>query len=158
VKTEEFARPVLISGLIAGLLSSIPVVNFLNVICCLWILVGGVIAVYMLSSSAGRKIEYGEGALIGLLSGLVAAVIYTVFKSILNIIGFNPEILMMQRLAHRFTQFEQFKNFAVMPHFGAAFVLLTLLTSLLFYGAFGALGGVIGTALYGKKKEAEKAA
>lgn len=158
MKTEEFGRPVLISGLIAGILSSIPVVNFLNIICCLWILVGGVIAVYMLSSSAGRKIEYGEGALIGLLSGLVAAVICTVVNSILTIVGFNMGILMMQRLAHRFPQFEQFKDFAVMPSFGAGFVLLTLLSSLLFYGAFGALGGVIGTAIYGKKKEAEKAA
>lgn len=158
MKTEEFGRPVLISGLIAGILSSIPVVNFLNVICCLWILVGGVIAVYMLTSSAGRKIEYGEGALIGLLSGLVAAVICTVVNSILTLIGFNMGMVMMQRLAHRFPQFEQFKDFAVLPRFGVSFVIITLLSSLLFYGAFGALGGVIGTAIYGKKKEAGKAA
>jgi len=158
VKTEEFGKPVLISGLIAGILSSIPFVNFLNIICCLWILVGGVIAVYMLSSSAGRKIEYGEGALIGLLSGLVAAVICTVVNSIFALIGFNMGILMMQRLAHRFPQFEQFKHFAVLPRFGVSFVIMTLLSSLLFYGAFGALGGVIGTAIYGKKKEVEKAA
>jgi hypothetical protein len=158
VKTEEFGKPVLISGLIAGLLSSIPFVNFLNIICCLWILVGGVIAIYMLSSSAGRKIEYGEGALIGLLSGLVAAVVATIINSIFTLIGFNMGVVMMQRLAHRFPQFEQFKDFAIIPRFGAGFVIMTLLSSLLFYGAFGALGGVIGTAIYGKKKEAVKSA
>ena len=153
MKTEEYAKPILISGLIAGLLSSIPIISALNCLFCFWILVGGVIGVYMVTTRANRKVDYGEGAIIGLLSGLVAAVVCTFVTSILTFYGFNIGMVMMERLADRIPEFEQFRDIAPAQEFGLFFVITTLLSSLFAYGLFGALGGVIGTAMYGKKKE-----
>jgi len=158
MKSEEYMRPVLISGIIAGVLSAIPFVNLLNVICCLWILVGGVIGVYMVSKATDRRIEYGEGALIGLFCGLVAAVVFVILNTIFTAIGLNMGMVMLQRLAERFPEFEQFRDIDTAARLGAGVIILSLFTSLLFYGAFGALGGVIGTAIYGKKKETSTAA
>jgi len=153
VKTEEYTRPVLIAGAIAGVLSAVPLVNLLNIICCLWILVGGVIGVYILKSDSGRKIEYGEGALIGLLSGLVAAVVSTVLNTLLALAGLNIGMMMMQRMINRFPEFEQFRDMMSAARVGVFSIITGLLFSLVIFGAFGALGGVIGTAIYGKKKE-----
>lgn len=151
MKAEGYAKPVLIAGIIAGVLSATPLLNLLNIICCLWILAGGIIAVYLVSTDTGRKINYGEGAFIGLLSGLVAAVVSSILYTIWISLGIN----IMKYLPERFTKFEQLGDIMTSIRFGLSTMILWLLYSIIIFGAFGALGGIIGTSKYGKKKERE---
>ncbi len=149
MKSEEYIRSVLIAGLIAGALSSVPFIGWLNICCCLWILLAGILAVYMVSSHLDKKIDYGQGAFIGLLSGLVAAVVSTILDSILLAFGYN----IIQHLAYRFSELEKLKDLVYATELGYINFILDLLISIVFFGAFGAIGGIIGTAIYSKKKE-----
>jgi hypothetical protein len=148
MKSEEYIRSVLIAGLIAGALSSVPFIGWLNICCCLWILLAGILAVYMVSSNLDKKIDYGQGAFIGLLSGLVAAVVSAILDSILAALGYD----IIQHLAYRFSEFEKLRNLIYDAELGLINFIFDLCISIVFFGAFGALGGIIGTAIYSKKK------
>jgi len=149
VKVEEYKKAVLIAGLIAGVLSATPIVDICNIFCCLWIVLGGLIGVYVISKDVDRKIEYGEGAFIGLLIGLVAAVVSTIVDTVFTIFGLE---LIPEWLLEEVPQLAQLKELEAGMGLGVL-LFIGLVVSLVTFGAFGALGGIIGTAIYGKKKD-----
>ena len=104
MKKEGYGKPVLIAGIIAGILSATPLLNLLNIVCCLWVVVGGVIGVYLVCRDTEQKVNYGEGAFVGLLSGFVAAVISTALFTVYMLLGFN----IAQYMPERIPQFEKF--------------------------------------------------
>jgi uncharacterized membrane protein YedE/YeeE len=65
-------QPALYGGLFIGVLSALP---FVNVCCCLWMVSGGAIAVYLMQQNHAYPITAADGALVGLLAGLVGAVV-----------------------------------------------------------------------------------
>src|SRR5260370_25414316 len=74
-KPSKFT-PALIGGLVLGILSAIPVVNFGNLCCCLWVLIGGAVAARMLiSRSPVFPVRAGEGAAVGALAGAIGSVV-----------------------------------------------------------------------------------
>src|SRR5207247_2299037 len=44
----SFTQPVLIGALVSGVLSALPIVQAGNICCCLWIILGGVAAAFVL--------------------------------------------------------------------------------------------------------------
>src|SRR5262245_18787983 len=72
----DWKQPALIGGVIAGLLSVIPIVNLGNCQCCAWLLIGGAIAAKMVIDRTPRPIKKGEGAQVGAMAGLVSAGVY----------------------------------------------------------------------------------
>jgi hypothetical protein len=66
--------PVLGCGALAGILSIVPVPT-LQCVCCLWIVLGGGLAVYLVKrfNNIKGKISTGKAALTGGLTGLVAS-------------------------------------------------------------------------------------
>ena len=68
-------RPALIGGLVMGLLSGLPYVSLGNLACCLWIVAGGALASYLYIKKSPTPVEMGEGALVGLLAGVVGTVV-----------------------------------------------------------------------------------
>jgi hypothetical protein len=73
----------LLGGLFIGVLSALPVVGFLNVCCCLWVVAGGVLTTYLLQQNRPGPVDSGEAALGGLLAGLLGAVIYVLIQTVL---------------------------------------------------------------------------
>lgn len=71
-------RPALIGGVILGLLSAIPFVNFVNLCCCAWAIVGGAIAANMYIKGSTRPVTPADGAQVGAIAGVVGAVIYLI--------------------------------------------------------------------------------
>src|SRR5215208_3455090 len=76
-------KAALIGGLIAGLLSAIPVVNYC---CCLWAIGGGIVAVYLYVKSTGAVVTPGAGATLGAIAGGIGAAIYIVISLPLNLL------------------------------------------------------------------------
>ena len=152
MSNEGYARPAIISGIIAGLLSTVPFINLVNLLCCLLVIIGGVIGVYLLSTKVDRKITYGDGAIVGFFSGLVAAVISTIIHAIFLVIGLNIAMIVLERLWDIIPDFEYYGDIAAAAKLGAGFVVLCLLSSILLFAFFGAVGGIIGTAMFAKKK------
>ena len=62
----------LLGGLLIGVLSALPLVNVVNC-CCLWIVFGGALSAHLLQQRQPRPITTGEGALVGLMAGVVGA-------------------------------------------------------------------------------------
>src|SRR5262245_27376545 len=73
----DWKQPALVGGVLAGILSVIPLVNLGNCCFCAWLLVGGAVAAKMLINRTPRPVRSGEGALVGALAGLIAAGVYS---------------------------------------------------------------------------------
>ena len=88
-------KPALIGGVLLGLLSAIPVVNLVNICCCLWALIGGLLASYLYIKNSPVPARAGDGAILGALAGLVGAVIVVIIGIPISIIagGITRELL-----------------------------------------------------------------
>jgi len=143
--------PALIGGAAAGVLSGIPVVNCL---CCLWIIGGAMLAVYLLTKDSPAPMTSSDGAIVGVFTGIVAAVVRTVTDLIL--LPLNRQFF--QRLTERLAEYLD----EMPPGFEDMFdesafettipkILFGLLISGIIFSALGALGGIIGVSLFKKK-------
>jgi hypothetical protein len=146
-------QPALYGGLFIGVLSALPL---LNVCCCLWIIAGGMIAVYLMQQNYPYPITVADGALVGLLAGVFGAVIHTLVsipiqmalgptmqRAIQGWIMNSPEIppetkSMIENMMAR----------------NAGFSVVTAVVGMMFgavVGAvFGLLGGLLGVAVFKK--------
>jgi hypothetical protein len=150
----EYFRPALVAGAVAGLLSGLPLIGAGNCLCCLWIVGGAALASKLLAGQTSGLLKAGDGALVGALTGIVAAVIDTIVK-----IPFQSyNMALARRLLERFSDFgteipsgfEGWFNGGA-GYTSAAWLLLGLFVTAAIYGLMGALGGVIGVSLFGKK-------
>lgn len=69
-------HPPLLGGLFIGILSLLPFVSAANLCCCLWVVLGGVLTVYLQQQASPVPVESGEAAMSGLMAGAVGGVIY----------------------------------------------------------------------------------
>lgn len=145
-------KPAIIGGVVVGLLSAIPFLNLGNVCCCLWALLGGALASKMFISSSPTPVKSGDGAVVGVLAGLVGGLIYIVVGIPLAIAlsgVMNAFILSMMSNADpamaRQMQ-EQMANQSVLAKVGFGFVWAILLI------VFSTIGGLLGVAIFEKRK------
>jgi hypothetical protein len=66
-------KPALLGGLVVGLLSAIPILNYC---CCIWGIGGGGLAGFLYIKDSPTPVRPGDGAMIGALAGLVGGLIY----------------------------------------------------------------------------------
>ena len=78
-------KPALIGGVVLGLLSVIPFVNWANICCCLWAILGGLLASYLYVKNSPTPASAGDGAILGALAGVVGAAITVVIGIPLSI-------------------------------------------------------------------------
>lgn len=144
--------PALVGGAVAGLLSGIP---FLNCLCCLWIIGGAMLASFLLIKNSQVPLSAGDGAIVGIFSGLIAAVVEAVvsipFHAVTN--------EFVRKLMEQLSQYAEDmpSGWESWLERGAAGISVTwfmlgLLISAVVFSALGALGGILGISLFGKKK------
>ena len=156
--------PALIGGAVIGILSTLPIINLGNCLCCMWILTGGFVGTYLYSRSLqpGYNLSGGVGAIVGLLSGIFGA-LFGAFLSyfLMAVLGFNPgrhiiESMLeskrnispeMRELLERIHEKEEINPF---------FVFIGLFFSLILNSIFGTIGGIIGAAVFKKRENLEK--
>ena len=80
-------KPALIGGVVLGLLSVIPFVSAVNVCCCLWAILGGMLATYLYVKNSPTPANAGDGAVLGALAGLIGGVM------VLPIMIFMPGLM-----------------------------------------------------------------
>ncbi len=146
VEINKMLVPAAIAGVAVAVFTTIigliPVVNLLNLACCLWLMAGGVLAVYLLKRGVG-KIELKDGAIVGALSGVFFAVIDTIFSAVLMLIGIGANLAAMQ---------QAFQGSGVETPGVAAIGLIAMVflfgVNLVFGVIFCTIGGVIGAKLF----------
>jgi hypothetical protein len=68
-------KPALIGGVLLGVLSVIPFVSAVNLCCCLWAILGGMLATNLYIKSSPTPVSAGDGAILGALAGVIGAAI-----------------------------------------------------------------------------------
>jgi len=141
----------LIAGAVAGVLSGIP---FVNCLCCLWIIGGGMLAAHLLAKNSPVALSAGDGAIVGVFTGIVAAVI----RAFVNIPFHSFNIEFLKKMAESLADYggEMPSGFEGFFEGGATQVtvagfLIGLMVSAVILSGLGALGGIIGASLFGKK-------
>ena len=88
-------KPAIIGGVVIGLLSIIPIVNLGNVCCCLWAILGGLLATYLYVKNSPLPASPGDGAILGAIAGAVGGVIVVILGIPISIVagGITRELL-----------------------------------------------------------------
>ena len=148
-------KPAFLGAIILGVLSAIPLVNC----CCfLWVSGAGIVAVYFLRQEYSGEITPGLGAKLGFLTGILGALFWQVLELPISYIK-SPEaarqlqeLLKNQNIPSQALPFiERIMDFAKDP-FNPLLLIIGISFKLLACGILTTLGGVLGSAFWGKPK------
>ena len=144
-------QPALLGGVTIGVLSALPVVNCC---CCAWILFGGGLAAYLMQQNHPAPIESGDGAIAGLLAGVVGAFTWLIASMVISTATAPFEAALVQDMLRDATNLPPwFREALENSRRGAGlglgvifgfFVMLVLMT------VGGMLGGIFGALLFRK--------
>lgn len=143
-------KPAIIGGVILGVLSAIPAVN---TCCCIWALVGGLVAANMYIKSSPNPVTPADGAIVGAIAGAVGAVLIIVVGIPLQLIFGAAMSSMMGGLIQNADprQAEQIQM-AMASGLGFGRAILNALMYSVTAVIFSAVGGLLGVALFEKRK------
>jgi hypothetical protein len=131
-------KPALLGGLIVGVLSAIPIINYC---CCIWSIGGGALAAYLYIKSSPVPVSMGDGAMTGGLAGVVGGIIYLV-------LGLPIAILFGMAAMQ-----DQLNRTGVqLPFTGVALMVVAGIVGAVILAGLATLGGVIGVAIFEKRK------
>ena len=150
--TASKLQPALLGGLVIGTLSTLPVINMGNCLCCAWVILGGVLATYLLQQAQPTPVDGVDGALTGLLAGLVGAVVGSLLAIPIQMIMGPMGADFMRGVLDQADDLppemrETFQSFA-RGGAGGVLMVLSFLVSLVINAIFGAIGGALGTLLF----------
>jgi len=150
-------QSILIGAVVTGVLST-SYLGFINMLCCLGVIIGGLVSVQQYTSRTGSSIEGGDGAVLGALAGVGGAILAVALDWALRPLGLDRQSIqkgmmdnMMQGMQGQQDlppMLEQFQGGA--GETGAMMLVFSLLFGAIVNGIFGAIGGAIGAALFGE--------
>ena len=147
-------QPAFFGGLLIGVLSALPIVSAGNCCCCLWVVAGGVLAVYLRQQNSPFAVTSAEGALVGLLAGLIGAVIGVIISIPIEAAMGPFQRELMERVINSRPDFppelRDTIERATAGRGGAAGLAFRFLFSLITGTIFGLLGGLLGVAMFRK--------
>ncbi|MBN2207599.1 MAG: hypothetical protein JW742_09365 [Candidatus Aminicenantes bacterium] len=148
----EMLVPALIGGAVAGVLSGVPI---LSCLCCLWIIGGAMLAVRLTAKDSPRSLTSGDGAIVGMLTGIVAAIVESLVSLPLRAVNADFVKTLLERMAKYADDmpsgWESWIEGSAEAAPGPAWFLVGVIISAVLFAAFGALGGIIGVSLFGRK-------
>ena len=142
-------QPALLGGVFIGVLAALPIVNCC---CCVWMLAGGALAVYLRQQSLPYQIQAAEGALLGLMAGVVGAVIGTLLSiPIEAVTGPLMQSWMERMVAGNPDMPPEFRDVLGRTRTGGAVRwIFGFIVALIIYPIFAMLGGLLGSVLFKK--------
>jgi hypothetical protein len=148
----SYAQPAVIGGVIMGVLSALPIVAAGNLCCCLWLLSGGAIAAYLLQQNQTAPLTPADGALVGLLAGLVGAFVRFAVAIPIDLMLAPMEHAMLQRILDMGTLPPEARDILERyarrdRELSGAFFIVSRLVGLMFWLFLGAIFSTIGGAL-----------
>ena len=138
--------PALLGGLFIGILSGLPIIGICNC-CCLWIISGGALAAYLEQQNQPQSLTLAQGARVGLIAGIIGAVLWLLLDSVLSPIQarFVGEVMRNARdLPPELQDLLETVEAGQGPGIVYAFVLMCLCVIV------AAIGGMIGAAYFKK--------
>ncbi len=148
-------QPALLGGAFIGVMSALPIINMGNCCCCLWVLAGGALAVYLRKQNSTIPITAAEGALVGLLAGVIGGVIGAVLSIPMQMLMGPMQAEWMTRIASAGNNDmppemrEMIDRMAAGGALGAAGIFMSLI-NIVTSTIFGMLGGLLGVAIFNR--------
>lgn len=151
-------QSILIGALVTGILST-SYLNFINTICCLGVIIGGLVATQQYVSRTGAAVSAGDGAVLGALAGAGGAIIGSLLDRALRPFGLDYQSLiqdmtegMMQEMSGQQGLSPEMMQ-QMQEGGGFAMFLVSLIIGIIVFAIFGAIGGALGAALFGEEEE-----
>jgi hypothetical protein len=145
-------KPALLGGLLIGVLSSLPLVAIGNLCCCLWVIIGGLLTVYLEQQAQPDPIDTGDAAVGGLLAGVFGAIVAVAGAAVMQAVtGPMMQEQMQQVFANRPEISPEMQEMFQRFFTGRNMILFTAIVDLPVFAIFGALGGLLGVAFFRKK-------
>lgn len=143
-------KPALIVGAAIALLTLIP---YISTCFCLWAVAGGAVATKLVIDKSAQPLLAGDGARLGLLTGLIAGGLYLLIGAPLSALFIGPTLAELANnpqfppnVAATFARIQDSMPLKVLVSFLAA-----LLASVFVVG-FTVLGGLLGVSIFEKRK------
>jgi hypothetical protein len=147
-------KPALIGGVVLGLLSVIPLVSVANLCCCLWAILGGMLATNLYVKSSPTPVSAGEGAVVGALAGVIGAVIYVIIGiPIAYAMGptmRNMIVRLIENMDPRQAEMMR-QQFEAQGNAIAPLIIQGLIVAVLLF-LFAIIGGLLGVPIFEKRK------
>lgn len=150
----DFLKPALAGGLALGILSALPFISAGNILCCMWVQGGGALTAWLLHKQRPGGLKYGDGALGGLIAGLIGAFVATLISIPIRMLTLTPEVV-----AQIETQLEQLppaiRNAVsqfLTPGFNLTRELVGLVMNMALFGLFAIIGGILMVAILQRKR------
>jgi hypothetical protein len=147
-------KPALIGGVVLGVLSVIPFVSAGNLCCCLWAILGGMLATYLYVKNSPTPASAGDGAMLGALAGAVGAVISVVLGiPIAYAMGPTMRNMMVSLIENMDPQQAELmrRQFEAGGDAIAPLIIQGLIVAVLLF-LFAIIGGLLGVPIFEKRK------
>jgi hypothetical protein len=144
-------KPAIIGGVILGILSALPAVN---TCCCIWALVGGIIAANIYIKASPNPVTPADGAILGAIAGAIGVVLIFVIGIPMQLVFGTAMMSMMQGIVQNADpgQAAQMREAMAAGGFGIGRAIMNALMSSVTVVIFSAVGGLLGVAIFEKRK------
>lgn len=135
-------KPAILGGLIVGIFSAIhSLIPIVSMCCCIWSIVGGVLAAFLYIKSSSVPVKPGDGAIVGALAGVVGGIIYIIIYLPISLLW---GVAMMQEQLDR--------SGMAIPVSGPILMVIGSLVGAIALVVLSTLGGLLGTVIFEKRK------
>jgi len=145
-------QPAILGGLFIGIISSLPIVSALNICCCLWVVLGGLLVVYLQQQRTPEPVETADAILGGLIAGLIGALITS---AIAMVITRYTQPLFMEQVRSQLESNPELppeaRDFILNLITGRGLIFMLFAVNLPLYAVFAMLGSLLGLAVFRKK-------
>jgi hypothetical protein len=147
-------KPAIIGGVVIGVLSIIPVIGLGNVCCCLWAILGGLLATYLYVKGSAVPATTGDGAITGAMAGAVGGVIVVVLGVPISLVAGGVTRALMLRLVESLdpSQAEMIRAQMAASEGSIASEIMFAIILAICLVIFSTLGGLLGIPIFEKRK------
>jgi hypothetical protein len=145
MNTRAFLIASLIAGVVMGLLGGLPIISIANCVLCMWVWASAIFAVWLYRRFEGSQplVTLGQGALLGVVTGLIGAVIVLLIS-----------LITKQAATDAIMSAFETAGMEAPGFFATGAILVGIVIDLVLYSIFGAIGGLIGAAIFKPKAPA----
>jgi hypothetical protein len=161
MKQEPMLKPALISGVLLGIASAFPVISAINCFCCAWVIGAGILAANLYIKTSPHMVTLGSGAILGMLTGVIGAIVETLFAIPLYLLTRGSGSGLMEQIQQTMNRIPNIPPetrqlvesvFSRSSGAGMLFIFLGGFVYIIIFGLVGLLGGALGVALFEKRK------
>lgn len=146
-------------------ISIFPVLNLLNILCCAGIILGGAAGTWYYArqlEKAGQFIQNKDGIMIGLLAGIISAIVYVIFSTTIMMIAKQNPVELVYRMTEQWgftippesekmlrTVYEEYNK----NGFSTIMIGVELFSRIVSHCIFGPIGGLLVASILNKRRK-----